>query len=352
VKTVLIIEDEIDFLEEIATILQHENFEVLKASNGNEGIKLARQYKPDLILCDILMPITDGFDVLQKLKESSYPFLVPFIFMTALAEKENLRKGMEMGADDYLIKPFNREELLNTIHIRLEKYAESQDQINRLKNNIIYSLPHEMQSPLHVIISFSKIMTEFAEIISSKDISEIGNAIYNSGNRLFKIIQKFLMFINIELNKDKIILNKIKINSSKMEDFAKNVAEEFGRKNDLIIKFANFELTVLNDYFFFAFNELINNAFKFSKKGQSVVIEAKKNNNILELNIHDQGTGFPDGGIDKIDAFMQFDRKIMEQQGIGLGLFLAKQIVKLHEGKMDIKSSPKSGTDICLLIPS
>jgi len=350
-KKILIIEDEVDFLEEVTNILQHENFEVIKAFNGDEGIKLARKHKPDLVLCDIIMPNTDGFEVLRKLKENSSPFLAPFIFITAMAEKNNWRKGMEMGADDYLIKPFDRKELLNTIHARLKKYSENQNQIKKLKNNIIYSLPHEMQTPLHVIISFGKMMTEFTEMISEKDISEIGSAIYKSGNRLFKIIQKFLMFINIELNKEQIVLNKVKITSSKMVDVALNIAEEFNRKDDLILKFANFEITVLNDYFIFAFNELINNAFKFSKKGQNVIIEAKIKNEFIEFNIHDQGTGFPDGSIDKIDAFMQFDRRIIEQQGIGLGLYLAKQIVKLHEGKMHIKSFPNSGSDICLILP-
>ena len=118
-KKILIIEDDLDFLDEIADILRYENFEVIKAANGNDGIKFAGKYKPDLVLCDILMPVIDGFEVLRKLKEYSHLFWAPFIFITALDGK-NLQQGMEQGADGYLIKPFSRMELLNKIHSQLK----------------------------------------------------------------------------------------------------------------------------------------------------------------------------------------------------------------------------------------
>jgi DNA-binding response OmpR family regulator len=142
---ILIIEDEEELLEEIKITLQHENFEVLKASNGREGIKLARQYNPDLILCDILMPETNGFEVLQKLKESSPPVITPFIFITALAEKKNFRKGMDCGADDYLTKPFTRLELLKAVNSRIKKISDLENYINQKIEDIEQKVKNKLQ---------------------------------------------------------------------------------------------------------------------------------------------------------------------------------------------------------------
>ena len=160
---ILIIEDEEDLLEEIKITLQYENYEVLKASNGREGIKLAREYKPDLILCDILMPETDGFEVLQKLKESSSPILTPFIFITALAEKKNFRKGMEFGADDYLTKPFTRIELLKAVNSQLKKYSELENYINQKTEEIEQTVKDELQNLNKEILQQNKTISKIAK---------------------------------------------------------------------------------------------------------------------------------------------------------------------------------------------
>jgi DNA-binding response OmpR family regulator/DNA-binding CsgD family transcriptional regulator len=159
---ILIIEDEEDLMEEIKIILQRENFEVLKASDGNEGIKLARQYKPDLILCDILMPETDGFEVLQELKESSPPILTPFIFITALAEKKNFRKGMEYGADDYLTKPFTRIELLKAVNSQLKKYSELESYMNQKIKAIEQKVKDKIEALNNEIFQQNRTISKFA----------------------------------------------------------------------------------------------------------------------------------------------------------------------------------------------
>ena len=103
---ILVIEDEVDLLDELASLLRYENYEVLEAPDGNSGINLATEHKPALILCDIIMPGINGYDVLKKLRENPESSTIPFIFITALAEWNSLRQGMEMGADDYIVKPF------------------------------------------------------------------------------------------------------------------------------------------------------------------------------------------------------------------------------------------------------
>ncbi len=120
-ETILIIEDTSQLRESIAEVLTNEGFRVLQADNGLAGIVLAIENMPDLILCDIMMPEADGFEVLNALKSDQGQLEAPFIFITALEDRKNVREGMERGADDYLIKPFTIEELLRTVNVRLEK---------------------------------------------------------------------------------------------------------------------------------------------------------------------------------------------------------------------------------------
>jgi CRP-like cAMP-binding protein len=120
-KTILVIEDNTDIRENTAEILTLADYRVLTAANGKEGVALAKQEKPDLILCDIMMPELDGYGVLRILGSSSETDQIPFIFLTAKAEKEDFRKGMNLGADDYLTKPFDDLSLLDAIELRLRK---------------------------------------------------------------------------------------------------------------------------------------------------------------------------------------------------------------------------------------
>ena len=120
-KTILIIEDNTDIRESTAEILELAGFKVFQGENGRRGVDLAYQHKPDLILCDIMMPELDGYGVLYLLGKNAETASIPFIFLTAKAERVDFRKGMEMGADDYLTKPFDDIELLNAIESRLEK---------------------------------------------------------------------------------------------------------------------------------------------------------------------------------------------------------------------------------------
>jgi DNA-binding NarL/FixJ family response regulator len=118
---ILIIEDQPQMRKNIATILEMENFTVVTAENGRRGVELARSEKPDLILCDVMMPELDGFGVLQALRADAVTATVPLIFLTAKGDKMDLRKGMNLGADDYLTKPVAREDLLTAVNIRLSR---------------------------------------------------------------------------------------------------------------------------------------------------------------------------------------------------------------------------------------
>jgi len=120
-KKILLIEDNDAMRENTSEILQLANYEVISARNGKEGVEMAGKEHPDVIICDIMMPILDGYGVLHLLSKNETTNSIPFIFLSAKAERSDLRKGMEMGADDYLTKPFDDIELLNAVESRVRK---------------------------------------------------------------------------------------------------------------------------------------------------------------------------------------------------------------------------------------
>ena len=125
-KKILLIEDNNELRENTAEILSLANYEVITAKNGKEGAEFAQTLLPDLVICDIMMPELDGYGVLHILSKKPETARIPFIFLTAKVEKADMRKGMSMGADDYLTKPFDDTDLLNSIEVRLRKSAMQQ----------------------------------------------------------------------------------------------------------------------------------------------------------------------------------------------------------------------------------
>lgn len=127
-KTILLIDDNEEVRQNTAEILEIANYKVITAANGKEGVMLAKTTQPDLIICDIMMPELDGYGVLHLLQKDDVLKHIPFIFLSAKTERSEIRKGMEMGADDYITKPFTGTELLNAIESRLKKVAMEKEE--------------------------------------------------------------------------------------------------------------------------------------------------------------------------------------------------------------------------------
>jgi DNA-binding NarL/FixJ family response regulator len=127
-KKILVIEDDSEMRRNIVIVLRLEQYQPIAAANGRIGVELAKREKPDLILCDVMMPELDGYGVLKALNEDTNTALTPFIFLTAKGEKEDLRSGMNLGADDYLTKPVAQADLLKAIEVRLRRSEQQHAQ--------------------------------------------------------------------------------------------------------------------------------------------------------------------------------------------------------------------------------
>lgn len=169
-KSILVIEDNQDIRENTAEILDLAGYKTFTAENGKRGVDIALKEKPDVIVCDIMMPELDGYGVLHLLRKNEATQAIPFIFLTAKTERSDFRKGMEMGADDYVTKPFEDIELLNAIEIRLKKaeilgnkYASSQQGISQFIKDVKDSGLMKQLQDQYNIESYSKKQTLYQE---------------------------------------------------------------------------------------------------------------------------------------------------------------------------------------------
>ncbi|MEB3159941.1 MAG: response regulator, partial [Synechocystis sp.] len=157
-EKILVIEDEPGVRENLAEILELAQYEVFVAADGIEGIELARHHRPDLIICDVMMPKMDGFEVLETLQADPDLATIPLIFLTAMADLQNLREGMDLGADDYLTKPFELDELLISISSRLRKRHQLNQQIEKEKNHV-KSLNDLVKTQIKTVYEIEKSLT-------------------------------------------------------------------------------------------------------------------------------------------------------------------------------------------------
>jgi DNA-binding NarL/FixJ family response regulator len=171
-KKILVIEDDKILLKTISNLLQLEGFEPISAVNGRDGVRQALELMPDLIICDIMMPEKDGLQVLKEIRKSKKTQLVPFIFLTAKAELKEIRIGMQMGADDYITKPFDNDDLINSVNLRLQKQK-------LLLNKGLESINYDEKDKGHntdIIKSLTKrekqIIREMCKGLSCRQISE------------------------------------------------------------------------------------------------------------------------------------------------------------------------------------
>jgi signal transduction histidine kinase len=361
VAKILVIEDEESIRENILDLLEAENFEGIGAINGKVGIKLANEQIPDLILCDMMMPEVDGHGVLKALRSEPLTATIPFIFLTAKADKSDIRTGMEQGADDYITKPCTPQELLKAIAIRLEKQKtisrQSQKTLDELRTNISMSLPHELRTPLNAIMGFSELILSEYQVLKESDILEMIGQIQTSGHRLYRLIQNFLLYAELEIAATNPELLKEMRNSefscvkSLLTQKARQQAKHANRTDDLQLNLQDSSVAIDSVRLAKIVEELLDNAFKFSLEGTPVVLSTLVENQTFILSVKDQGRGMTADQIAQLEAYRQFDRKLYQQAGLGLGLAIVQRLAELHGGKFKIESLPQQETIVCVSLP-
>ncbi len=373
-KKILVIDDTDFIREDIATTLQFEGYETMTAEDGLAGLEKAKSEHPDLILCDVSMPRLDGFGALEQIRKTDGIRTVPFIFLTAKAEKADMRRGMELGANDYLTKPFTTDELINAVNTQFAKAQDIEEKIGRevgiivdkLGANISYALPHEFRTPLTGIISSTDMIDMVANDIKNgrgvdyAELEGIAHDIRISAERLRHLTENFLVFTqlqNIASKPNEVALLRKQMTEGgilgMVEDIFNMQATDIERTGDLNIAVEDSEISMDSKDIYKIIQEVASNALKFSKSGSPITVTGRIEGSMYHLCVNDKGCGINDSDIPNLGVpFAQFDRISNEQQGAGLGMAIIKKLLEIYNGSITIQSVLNQETTVIVSVPT
>jgi two-component system sensor kinase len=326
---------------------------VQSAENGQKALELLNNWTPDLIISDIIMPVMDGHSFHKIIKETKPFNQIPFIFLTAQNNENEMEKSLLNGADLFLTKPFKNESLIKIIQLKIERFEQiknANDLINTSDSN--YFL-HEINTPLHGILGSVNLLIDPKYNLNENEIEFFYKAIKTSGKRLDRTLKNSILYQNLKNNKLEFSENlhsEIANTFSKVKDEIADLDKSQARRITSTIE--QYNVKIQNQYLHFILFELLDNALKFSKNNERIIFSGKKfSTEYYELIIQDFGIGFSEEELNKINVYRQFNRTQEEQQGLGLGLFISKTFVKNTKGVFDIISEKNVGTTIKILLP-
>lgn len=352
---VLLVEDDPNLSDVAADYLREVGFEVSIAGSGQEGLEKARKALPDVIVSDIMMQNGTGLFLLENLKRHPSTHLVPFIFITARDSRMDMRQGMALGADDYITKPFNMDELETSIRSQLTKRARRSSAAAAFDQQHLFSLPHELRTPLNGILGITDLMRDGlmrGQIPSPAELEENVEILHESGLRLFRLVENYLLYYELRLatgNSEQADLYLRDPAEVPLDpDFFEPLCARHNRANDVRTSMDPGRLPIGSELFQKIVGELVDNALKFSDPHEAVHVEGKAEGALYCLTVRDHGLGMTRQQIDNVAPFIQFDRAALEQQGVGLGLCLVRLIAEILGVDLDIRSEPRKGTSVSL----
>jgi len=341
---VLHIDDEDSIRFTIEMLLLEEGYEVFQAENGIEGLKMASEHRPDVILLDVNMPIMDGFETLKNLKENEVLSDIPVIMNTANNLEDDQVAAFDAGAADYIPKPARELELL----ARLDTHI-SQFRMLKFRERFLYGLNHDLKSPLSVISGMNSML-----MLDQKpeNVTQVHDVIEQACKKMFSLINNLLdvgklhaggMHLNIQridfcdvFNQEAILFKK--------EAESKSITLNYLDK-DMVI-FADPDLLKR------VCSNILSNALKFTPENGTIVASIEKNDNTLLFKLQDSGIGIPEDQHKAIfDMYTQVGKGRKEGEGTGLGLSIVNEIIKTHQGSIWVDPNTKTGTCFCIKLP-
>lgn len=359
---VLLIDDAEELLLGLKALLQRAGYEVITSNNGTDGLSLALSEKPDVIVCDVMMPPPDGFELKKIMSAKPEVSEIPFIFLTARSSQKDRLIGLDTGADDYMSKPFDVRELIARIEAILKRQErgrrsgllEGQLQMDQLRRMITQNVSHEMRTPITVMISSLELALQGKTENDQAPINDFIKTALVNAQRLKNLTDDLLLLYAIDQGK----INTFRTPINLDYDFSAVIQETMDRWRDkrLTSEITIGENVVINapkDGFKCMVAHLVDNACKFSPDLGKIKIDLQRNGvGGCILEIKDTGPGIPDAFKEKV-----FERYFQVSQGdnrkyagIGVGLFISRAIARALDGDVEVMES-SAGCRIHLTLP-
>jgi signal transduction histidine kinase len=344
---VLVIEDDIRWRTWVEANLESAGHKVHSAPDGLAGLEMVAKVKPDIILCDIEMPRLNGFGVLEALRQQPGLSDIPLVFLTSRNARVDQRKGMALGADDYLTKPFSREELLSSIAGALGRRESLAERLKHYteeyRRELAAPWAHELLTPLNGILGIASMLEAEPGAVSHTELRELARAIHTSARRQQDLARKLVQYFQLEQLREYNWSDPTAAieAGAGIEDEVIGVAERAGRSADLHMNCVRAAVKINPQWLRAVAGELLENAFKFSAKGTPVTVTAHIVDGLYRIEVVDQGPGMTAEERSAVAAFRQFDRAKNEQQGLGLGLAIVRNVARLHHGSFGLEPGPQ-----------
>jgi two-component system sensor histidine kinase/response regulator len=378
---ILIVDDIPSNLNFLSEVLHAEGIGVMLATTGADAIEIARYKLPDLILLDIAMPMMDGYEVCEKLKSEPETRDIPVIFLTARTEPEDILKGFQTGAVDYILKPFNAMELMARVkthlelrnktealksvnsrleeevrqrtaeiseanrtltetNLKLEKAYDDLSNLDKAKDEFIRHINHELRTPLQGIHGFTLILED---IIESPEQKEYIQSINSLVKRLVKLSEISLLFTEIKAKNYKITLKPVSLKYSInqiLEIFRKErekITVEHGSPEENV--YVRADQRLMNT----CLELIIDNALKYTSDTGKVIIRTFRNDDLAGIEVADDGPGFTPKALESLYELFSADNLRYRSHGFGVGLATAKIILDTLSARLDVSNLPDKG---------
>ncbi len=357
---VLIVDDNTTNIQVVGTHLKELKADISIATNGLSAIEISKRIEPDLILLDIMMPEMDGFQVFQELKKHEKTSKIPVIFLTAKIGTEDIVKAFELGAVDYITKPFKAPELIARVKTQLnivkylktlEKQKTQLEKLNQDKSEFLSIAAHDLKNPINTMTMLGKILRD-TEDLTRDEVVEFAQDIITSSSKMFQLISELLNVNLIEEGKvtlrkemiDPASLVREMISNYKLQCEEKNLEIELNDKTDDAYIYT--DLNAITQ----VLDNLISNAVKYSPFDKKVFIDLVKVDNNIQIIVKDQGQGFTED--DKSKLFTKFAklsaRPTNNENSTGLGLSIVKRYLDLMDATIILDSDYKDGA--CFIV--
>lgn len=361
---ILVVEDDPLMAQGLADVLSIEGYYVETAPNGRAALAQMRSRTPDMVLSDVMMPEMNGHEFCALVRANPDWRTLPFIFLTALDQKGDHWHGLELGADDYLSKPFETEELLIAVRARLKRaaahHAAAEAALADLRTSILTMLNHEFRTPLTFITGYGRLLADGGQEMPEEQFQSCINALLNGATRLRRLVENVLLITQIESGELAAMVKMFPLQTPNLAEVVQQAIEKHQAKAQARqvtlqphVPSSIPALGIGQEYLTQVVEHLVENAIKFSKQqdGQ-VTMSAVERGRFVEFTVSDQGIGIrPDALTWAFESFRQVDREQQEQQGAGLGLAIVRGLVQAHGGQVALESEPNVGTTVTLQLP-
>lgn len=334
-KTVMVVEDDPIIRNNLMEFFRLHEMAATGYKNGLEALNSFKKVDPDLVICDIMMPEMDGISLLKELNKKHPSHKSIFIFLTAKNNIEDVRTGMNLGADDYITKPFDLKELIAIIKRRFEKQQQRiagiEKTLTQVKNKLHPTPYQEFNNCLNGIIATSHLLldVQFKNLdLETKMYLEIINT---NGLKLHKAINNYLFYHVIQKNGVEMFQTETTIDELSMA--AIDICKQRNRFKDLNMQLIGNQLFVDKHLLSKIIEELLDNACKFSPSGSMINFKLSTFADRLKIDLHYEGGDFSSSMFNKVDAFKQFN-SAKNGEGLGLGLYLCNEITKKLNGEL------------------